>query len=94
MLLIFIYSIDFYKFLQQIFSSYYYFTILFYTQTAQFDESARFKGKGGGSLSIPPPAPGYAATPAQIAAMQGRQVMTEKKKNDFFVGSKGGFTFW
>ncbi|XP_037959589.1 DAZ-associated protein 2 isoform X2 [Teleopsis dalmanni] len=37
-----------------------------------------------GAISIPPPPPGYAATPAQLAAMNGQPVVVKKKKNTFF----------
>lgn len=43
-------------------------------QRAIYDDGARFNGKGAGSMTVPPPPPGYAPTPAQIAAMQGQPV--------------------
>lgn len=63
-------------------------------QGAMYDAGARF-GKTGGAATIPPPPPGIAPNPAQIAAMQGQQVVMTKKKNNFVHGGNGaGFTFW
>lgn len=60
--------------------------------TAVFDSGARFNG---GSITVPPPPPGYLPTQAQVAAMNGQSVHVQKDKNNFFTGGKGaGFTFW
>lgn len=65
-----------------------------YAHSGLFDSGARF-GPGSGQAIIPPPPPGYAPNPAQIAAMQGQPVIMDKKKNNFFSGGKGaGSTFW
>lgn len=64
-------------------------------QKATYDAGARFGGKGGASMSIPPPPPGYAPNAAQIAAMKGQTVAVDKEKANFFTGGKGaGATFW
>nr|XP_029735178.1 DAZ-associated protein 2 isoform X1 [Aedes albopictus] len=69
-------------------------TPMYQVQGAMFDAGARF-GKSAGSASIPPPPPGIAPNAAQIAAMQGQQVVMTKKKNNFLHGGNGaGFTFW
>lgn len=65
-----------------------------YMPNGNFEAGARF-GPGGGQPVIPPPPPGYAPNPVQIAAMQGQPVVMDKKKNNFFSGGKGaGSTFW
>ncbi|XP_047016467.1 DAZ-associated protein 2 isoform X2 [Ictalurus punctatus] len=57
-----------------------------------FDAGARF---GPGTASIPPPPPGHAPNAAQLAAMQGANVvMTQRKSNFFMGGSGGGYTIW
>ncbi|XP_062542829.1 DAZ-associated protein 2 [Armigeres subalbatus] len=67
---------------------------MYQVQGAMYDAGARF-GKGAGSATIPPPPPGIAPNAAQIAAMQGQQVVMTKKKNNFLHGGNGaGFTFW
>lgn len=69
-------------------------TPIYPVQGAMYDAGARF-GKTGGSGTIPPPPPGIAPNPAQMAAMQGQQVVMTKKKNNFLHGGNGsGFTFW
>ncbi|XP_055844500.1 DAZ-associated protein 2-like [Episyrphus balteatus] len=50
--------------------------------TVTFDGGARFTGQG--AISIPPPPPGCAPTPEQLAALQGQPVILKKKKNSFF----------
>lgn len=45
-----------------------------FSQKGIYDSGARFNGKGGGSMSIPPPPPGYAPNAAQMAAMKGQPV--------------------
>lgn len=55
-------------------SEYFLLFIWFYVQIATYDAGARFGGKGGGSISIPPPPPGYAPTAAQLASMNGQTV--------------------
>jgi len=58
-----------------------------------FDAGARF-GTGAGA-SIPPPPPGCPANAAQLAAMQGANVVMAQRKNNFFMGgSNGGYTIW
>lgn len=60
---------------------------------AQFDAGARFTARC--PPSIPPPPPGVAPTPAQLAAMQGRQVVMGQKEGGIMNGSgSGGTTFW
>lgn len=49
---------------------------LYEFQKATYDSGARFSGKGGASMSIPPPPPGYAPNAAQMAAMKGQTVIT------------------
>jgi len=59
----------------------------------QFDAGARFNVQN--PPSIPPPPPGVAPNQAQMAAMQGRQVMMSQEKGGFLKGSgSGGYTFW
>lgn len=48
--------------------------------TVTFDAGARFTGQ----VNIPPPPPGCAPTPEQMAALQGQPVILKKKKNSFF----------
>lgn len=61
--------------------------------TAVFDAGARYNANG--SITVPPPPPGYMPTAAQAAAMSGQSVHVQKEKNGFFSGGKGaGFTFW
>ncbi|KAK9954481.1 hypothetical protein ABG768_016543 [Culter alburnus] len=58
-----------------------------------FDAGARFGP--GTSASIPPPPPGHLPNAAQMAAMQGANVvMTQRKGNYFMGGSSGGYTIW
>ncbi|KAB5546483.1 hypothetical protein PDJAM_G00075190 [Pangasius djambal] len=58
-----------------------------------FDAGARFGP--GSTASIPPPPPGHAPNAAQLAAMQGANVvMTQRKSNFFMGGSGGGYTIW
>ena len=61
--------------------------------TGQFDAGARFSAQA--PASIPPPPPGVAPTPAQVAAMQGRQVVMSQKEGGLMNGSgSGGYPFW
>ncbi|XP_018581551.1 DAZ-associated protein 2 [Scleropages formosus] len=58
-----------------------------------FDAGARFGA--GSTASIPPPPPGHLPNAAQLAAMQGANVvMTQRKSNFFMGGSSGGYTIW
>lgn len=42
-----------------------------------------------------PPPPGHAPNAAQLAAMQGANVMMTQRKSNFFMGgSGGGYTIW
>ena len=54
---------------------------------ATFDAGARFSATS--PPSIPPPPPGVAPTPAQLAAMQGQQVVISQNKEGFWNGSGG-----
>ncbi|KAJ8258951.1 hypothetical protein COCON_G00179630 [Conger conger] len=57
-----------------------------------FDAGARF---GPGGANIPPPPPGHIPNAAQLAAMQGANVMMSQRKSNFFMGgSSGGYTIW
>uniref|UniRef100_W5MBI6 DAZ-associated protein 2 n=1 Tax=Lepisosteus oculatus TaxID=7918 RepID=W5MBI6_LEPOC len=58
-----------------------------------YDAGARFGA--GSTQSIPPPPPGHLPSAAQLAAMQGTNVvMTQRKGNYFMGGSSGGYTIW
>ncbi|XP_076840706.1 DAZ-associated protein 2 [Brachyhypopomus gauderio] len=58
-----------------------------------YDAGARFGH--GTPASIPPPPPGHAPNAAQLAAMQGANVVMAQRKNNFFMGgSSGGYTIW
>jgi len=60
---------------------------------ATYDAGARFSANS--PASIPPPPPGVAPNAAQLAAMQGQQVVMNQKKGGFLEGSgSGGYTFW
>lgn len=56
-----------------------------------FDAGARFGA--GGTASIPPPPPGCPPNAAQLAVMQGANVLVTQRKGNFFLGgSDGGYT--
>ncbi|XP_069762521.1 DAZ-associated protein 2 isoform X2 [Narcine bancroftii] len=58
-----------------------------------YDAGARFGA--GASANIPPPPPGCLPNAAQIAAMQGGNVILTKKKGNWISGgSDGGYTIW
>ncbi|XP_071585466.1 DAZ-associated protein 2 [Heliangelus exortis] len=58
-----------------------------------FDAGARFGA--GGTASIPPPPPGCPPNTAQLAVMQGANVLVTQRKGNFFLGgSEGGYTIW
>ncbi|XP_028929406.1 DAZ-associated protein 2 isoform X1 [Ornithorhynchus anatinus] len=59
-----------------------------------YDAGARF-GAGASAGSIPPPPPGCPPNAAQLAVMQGANVLVTQRKGNFFVsGSDGGYTIW
>lgn len=47
-------------------------------------KGAKVRTTATGAISIPPPPPGCAPTPGQLAAMSGQPVMIKKKKKSFF----------
>ncbi|KAG5838188.1 DAZ-associated protein 2 [Anguilla rostrata] len=59
-----------------------------------YDSAARF-GAGSGS-TIPAPPPGQLPSAAQLAAMQGANVMMAQRKGGYFIGGSGGggYTIW
>ncbi|XP_078287488.1 DAZ-associated protein 2 isoform X2 [Rhinoraja longicauda] len=58
-----------------------------------YDAGARFGT--GATLNLPPPPPGCPPSTAQIAAMQGGNVvLTQKKGNWVSGGSDGGYAMW
>lgn len=58
-----------------------------------YDAGARFGA--GASASIPPPPPGVPPNAAQLAAMQGANVVVTQRKGNYFVGgSDGGYSIW
>ncbi|XP_006888113.1 PREDICTED: DAZ-associated protein 2-like isoform X3 [Elephantulus edwardii] len=59
-----------------------------------YDAGARF-GAGATAGNIPPPPPGCPPNAAQLAVMQGANVLVTQRKGNFFVGgSHGGYTIW
>lgn len=58
-----------------------------------FDSGARFDGVS--QARIPPPPPGVAPTGAQMAAMQGHQVIGTQQSSNWFSGGRndGGYTW-
>ncbi|XP_061399387.1 DAZ-associated protein 2 [Musca vetustissima] len=50
----------------------------------EFHKRAEIRTTATGAITVPPPPPGCAPTPAQLAAMSGQPVMIKKKKNSFF----------
>uniref|UniRef100_A0A8C9KHY9 DAZ-associated protein 2 n=1 Tax=Panthera tigris altaica TaxID=74533 RepID=A0A8C9KHY9_PANTA len=55
---------------------------------------ARF-GAGAAAGNIPPPPPGCPPNAAQLAVMQGANVLVTQRKGNFFMGgSDGGYTIW
>ncbi|XP_078393609.1 DAZ-associated protein 2 [Cetorhinus maximus] len=58
-----------------------------------FDAGARFGA--GATANLPPPPPGCPPNAAQIAALQGGNVVITQRKGDWLCGgSDGGFTIW
>jgi len=58
-----------------------------------FDAGARFGV--GSSVNIPPPPPGVAPNAAQVASMQGQNVVVGQRKGDWLSGgSDGGYVWW
>ncbi|KYO17255.1 DAZ-associated protein 2 [Alligator mississippiensis] len=58
-----------------------------------FDAGARFGA--GATTNIPPPPPGCPPNAAQLAVMQGANVLVTQRKGNFFLGgSDGGYTIW
>ncbi|XP_059812088.1 DAZ-associated protein 2 [Hypanus sabinus] len=58
-----------------------------------FDAGARFGA--GATANLPPPPPGCPPNAAQIAAMQGSNVIATQKKGSWASGgSDGGYTIW
>ncbi|XP_037821614.1 LOW QUALITY PROTEIN: uncharacterized protein LOC119610464 [Lucilia sericata] len=47
-------------------------------------KGAKVRTTATGAISIPPPPPGCAPTPGQLAAMSGQPVMIKKEKKSFF----------
>ncbi|XP_061178608.1 DAZ-associated protein 2-like [Saccostrea echinata] len=58
---------------------------------ASFDSGARFDGIS--QPRIPPPPPGCMPTAAQQAVMQGRPIVAQQQKANWFSGSGGGYTW-
>uniref|UniRef100_A0A1I8MKJ4 DAZ-associated protein 2 n=1 Tax=Musca domestica TaxID=7370 RepID=A0A1I8MKJ4_MUSDO len=50
----------------------------------EFHKRAELRTTANGAITVPPPPPGCAPTPAQLAAMSAQPVMIKKKKNSFF----------
>ncbi|XP_072847168.2 DAZ-associated protein 2 isoform X1 [Pogona vitticeps] len=58
-----------------------------------YDAGARFAH--GAPANIPPPPPGCPPNAAQLAVMQGANVLVTQRKGNFFMGgSDGGYTIW
>ncbi|XP_069509490.1 DAZ-associated protein 2 isoform X5 [Ambystoma mexicanum] len=58
-----------------------------------YDAGARFGA--GATANIPPPPPGCPPNAAQLAAMQGANVVVTQRKGNYFVGgSDGGYSIW
>ncbi|KAM4699798.1 DAZ-associated protein 2 [Discoglossus pictus] len=58
-----------------------------------YDAGARFGS--GNTQSVPPPPPGCPPNAAQLAAMQGANVVVTQRKGNYFMGgSDGGYTMW
>ncbi|XP_053560588.1 DAZ-associated protein 2-like [Bombina bombina] len=58
-----------------------------------FDAGARFGA--GSNPAVPPPPPDCPPNPAQLAAMQGANVIVLQRKGNYFMGSSdGGYTMW
>ncbi|XP_014317213.1 DAZ-associated protein 2 isoform X1 [Myotis lucifugus] len=59
-----------------------------------YDAGARF-GAGATAGNIPPPPPGCPPNAAQLAVMQGANVLVTQRKGNFFMGgTDGGYTIW
>lgn len=57
-----------------------------------YDAGARFDGLS--AQVIPPPPPGYAPNPSQMAALQGQNVILTQRKADYLSGGTGGGYTW
>ncbi|XP_074835845.1 DAZ-associated protein 2 [Carettochelys insculpta] len=58
-----------------------------------FDAGARFGA--GATTNLPPPPPGCPPNAAQLAALQGANVLVTQRKGNYFMGSSdGGYTIW
>jgi hypothetical protein len=68
-------------------------SFLFARPQGLFNAGARFDGTA--QPTIPPPPPGCAPNAAQLAAMQGHNVVATKKKSNVWTdGAGGGAVFW
>ncbi|CAH2224561.1 DAZ-associated 2 [Pelobates cultripes] len=58
-----------------------------------YDAGARFGH--GSAATVPPPPPGCPPNAAQLAAMQGANVLVTQRKGNYFMGgSDGGYSMW
>ncbi|KAJ8370079.1 hypothetical protein SKAU_G00101070 [Synaphobranchus kaupii] len=57
-----------------------------------FDSGARYGAGSNGTIAPQPP--GQLPSAAQLAAMQGANVMMAQRKGNYFIGGSGGYTIW